>query len=271
MFCIHALTKSIDTDDEMSQQSQKLTEFLASLDHKIPLVRYWTVSICSCTVFGSFSYSMKERHRQIWATATKAWYSQFSLKGTVFKHKCCRCMMSSQRAQWRGKAGCARIQRKTSDCERLLLPRAVHSHIAESQTNRTYRLKALSDCILRTSMNLLTWIFHDAFLTWIVCLIFRDSQWSSCRQRFVSLAAQKFITSISHDSLQIYKQRRKQTISRLKEQGLKDQKQVLLTEDLAEALQEVRLLLHITFLTIMAICRSITEMHCSSIISLHNQ
>lgn len=60
-----------------------------------------------------------------------------------------------------------------------------------------------------------------------------------CRQRFVSLAAQKFIAGISHDSLQIYKQRRKQTQARLKDQGLKDQKNTLMTEDLAEALQEV--------------------------------
>ena len=55
----------------------------------------------------------------------------------------------------------------------------------------------------------------------------------------MSLAAQKFIANITHDSLQIYKQRRKQTLARLKEQGLKDQKTTLLTEDLAEALQEV--------------------------------
>ena len=55
----------------------------------------------------------------------------------------------------------------------------------------------------------------------------------------MSLAAQKFIAGISHDSLQIYKQRRKQTLARLKDQGLKDQKATLFTEDLAEALQEV--------------------------------
>jgi hypothetical protein len=61
----------------------------------------------------------------------------------------------------------------------------------------------------------------------------------TCRQRFVSLAAQKFIANICHDSLQIYKHRRKQAAVRLKEQGLKDQTAVLMTEDLAEALQEV--------------------------------
>ncbi len=55
----------------------------------------------------------------------------------------------------------------------------------------------------------------------------------------MSLAAQSFIASISHDSLQIYKQRRKQTLTRLKDQGLKDQKTTFFTEDLAEALQEV--------------------------------
>jgi len=66
-----------------------------------------------------------------------------------------------------------------------------------------------------------------------------DSLALACRQRFVSLAAQKFIANISHDSLQIYKHRRKQAAVRLKEQGLKDQTVVLMTEDLAEALQEV--------------------------------
>lgn len=55
----------------------------------------------------------------------------------------------------------------------------------------------------------------------------------------MSLAAQKFIAGISHDSLQIYKQRRKQSLARLKDQGLKDQNATLFTEDLAEALQEV--------------------------------
>ena len=53
------------------------------------------------------------------------------------------------------------------------------------------------------------------------------------------MAAQKFIASISHDSLQICKHRRKQAGARLKEQGLKDQAPVLMMEDLAEALQEV--------------------------------
>ena len=66
------------------------------------------------------------------------------------------------------------------------------------------------------------------------------------RLRLVSLAAQKFLANVSHESLQIYKQRRRQTQARLKEQGLKDQKVVLTMEDTAVALQEVRslLLLH---------------------------
>jgi len=60
-------------------------------------------------------------------------------------------------------------------------------------------------------------------------------------QRFVSLAAQRFIASISHDSLQICRHRRDQPAARLKEQGFKDTKAqapVLMMEDLAEALQE---------------------------------
>jgi hypothetical protein len=49
------------------------------------------------------------------------------------------------------------------------------------------------------------------------------------------LAAQKFIANINHDSVQIYKHRRKQAAVRLKERGLEDQTAVLMTEDLAEA------------------------------------
>lgn len=61
------------------------------------------------------------------------------------------------------------------------------------------------------------------------------------RLRLISLAAQKFVANVSHESLQINKQRRRQTQVRLKEQGLKDQKIVLTLEDTAAALQEVLL------------------------------
>ena len=70
------------------------------------------------------------------------------------------------------------------------------------------------------------------------------------RLRLVSLAAQKFLANVSHESLQIYKQRRRQTQARLKEQGLKDQKVVLTMEDTAVALQEVRSLLLLRYLRV---------------------
>ena len=70
------------------------------------------------------------------------------------------------------------------------------------------------------------------------------------RLRLVSLAAQKFLANVSHESLQIYKQRRRQTQARLKEQGLKDQKVVLTMEDTAVTLQEVRSLLVLHYLCV---------------------
>ena len=50
-----------------------------------------------------------------------------------------------------------------------------------------------------------------------------------------------FIAGVSHDSLQIYQQRRKQAVARLKEQGLHNPDKVLTMEDTAAALQEVSL------------------------------
>jgi hypothetical protein len=60
--------------------------------------------------------------------------------------------------------------------------------------------------------------------------------------RLISLAAQRFVAATLHDAMQVYARRQKQTPARLKEAGydLKDKRPVLLTEDLAEALAEVR-------------------------------
>ena len=60
--------------------------------------------------------------------------------------------------------------------------------------------------------------------------------------RLVSLAAQRFVASALHDAKQVYSRRQKQAPARLKEAGydVKDRRPVLLTEDLAEAMLEVR-------------------------------
>ena len=62
------------------------------------------------------------------------------------------------------------------------------------------------------------------------------------RVRLVSLAAQKFIAGALHDAAQVRARRLKQAPARLKEAGWepKDKRATLLTEDLAQALAEVR-------------------------------
>lgn len=64
-----------------------------------------------------------------------------------------------------------------------------------------------------------------------------------CSVRLMTLAAQRFIAGTLHDAMQVYARRQKQAPARLKDAGydIKDKRPVLLTEDLAEALAEVRL------------------------------
>ncbi len=57
----------------------------------------------------------------------------------------------------------------------------------------------------------------------------------------MSLAAQKFVSDVAHDALQIHKRKRAAPQQRLKDEGysVKDKRLVLTTEDLSDALQEV--------------------------------
>ena len=62
-----------------------------------------------------------------------------------------------------------------------------------------------------------------------------------CRTRLVSLAAQKFVTGIAVDALELQKQKRTAPQQKLKDQGynIKDKRHVLSMVEIAEALQEV--------------------------------
>lgn len=66
------------------------------------------------------------------------------------------------------------------------------------------------------------------------------------RVRLVSLAAQSFLAGVTHDALQVAKRRKQASAWRQKELGYnaRDQRLVLTSEDVAEALKEVKHAFH---------------------------